>query len=67
MEIRSDERVETFSDAVLAEIEECTCITFCDEDRVTACSLSGIPHVHAAAQGPGFGPCPAHPGRRGDH
>lgn len=35
----------------------------------TACSLSGIPHVHPEVPGfPGaYGPCPVHPGRPGDH
>lgn len=51
---------------VVNEIDECTCVTFCDEDRASACSLSGVPHVHPAAQGDGFGPCPVHPERPGD-
>jgi hypothetical protein len=51
------------------EIDDCTCIEFCDEDPATACSLSGIPHVHPDLPGrPGiYGPCPVHPGRPGDH
>ncbi|MFL4491692.1 hypothetical protein ACJ6WD_10575 [Streptomyces sp. VTCC 41912] len=52
---------------VLKEIDDCTCVEFCDEDPNSACSLSGIPHVHPAAQGLGFGPCPEHPDRPGDH
>ncbi|MEU0949849.1 hypothetical protein ABZ379_45415 [Streptomyces canus] len=48
------------------DIQECTCVEFCDEDPRTACSLSGRPHVHPAAQGDGFGPCPVHPNAPGD-
>lgn len=53
----------------LDEIDDCTCIEYCDEDPKTACSLSGIPHVHPETPGwPGItGPCPVHPGRPGDH
>lgn len=55
--------------ADLAEILECTCIEHCAEDPKTACSLSGIPHVHPETPGfPGItGPCPIHPERPGDH
>ncbi|ANJ07160.1 hypothetical protein [Streptomyces parvulus] len=53
----------------LNEIDDCTCIEFCDEDPKTACGLSGAPHVHPETPGfPGVtGPCPVHPGRPGDH
>ncbi|MCA1845096.1 MAG: cysteine/serine-rich nuclear protein [Actinobacteria bacterium] len=51
------------------DLDDCTCIEYCDEDPKTACSLSGIPHVHPETPGwPGItGPCPVHPGRPGDH
>lgn len=51
------------------ETDDCTCIEHCGEDPKTACSLSGIPHVHPEIPGmPGvYGPCPVHPGRPGDH
>ena len=45
-----------FSPPVLDEIEACTRLTSCGEDPVTACSLSGVPHLHPAAQAPGSGP-----------
>ncbi|MET8411731.1 hypothetical protein ABZV34_27160 [Streptomyces sp. NPDC005195] len=48
------------------EIQDCTCVEFCDEDPKTACSLSGRRHVHPASQEPGFGPCPIHPDAPGD-
>ncbi|MER7982440.1 hypothetical protein [Streptomyces sp. NPDC095817] len=49
------------------EIQDCTCVEFCNEDPKTACSLSGRRHVHPASQGAGFGPCPVHPDAPGDH
>ncbi|WP_369043450.1 hypothetical protein [Streptomyces sp. Midd1] len=51
------------------DLDECTCIEHCDQDPKTACSLSGIPHVHPEISGaPGvYGPCSVHPGRPGDH
>lgn len=52
--------------SALDEIQDCTCVEFCDEDPKTACSLSGRRHVHPASQGPGFGPCPVHPDAPGD-
>lgn len=54
---------------MMDEIDECTCIEHCNEDPKTACSLSGIPHVHPETPGsPGItGPCPVHPERPGDH
>ena len=54
---------------VLDEIDDCTCIEYCDQDPKTACSLSGRPHVHPEIPGmPGvYGPCPIHPERPGDH
>ncbi|MFD0068809.1 hypothetical protein ACFV99_26370 [Streptomyces sp. NPDC059944] len=51
----------------LDEIQDCTCVEFCNEDPKTACSLSGRRHVHPASQGAGFGPCPVHPDAPGDH
>lgn len=53
--------------ALLAEIENCTCVEYCDEHPPTACSLSGIPHVHPDDGSGTFGPCPVHPDRPGDH
>lgn len=70
MKIEKPEPAEkTVSHEVLDEIDDCTCIEYCDEDPKTACSLSGIPHVHPETPGwPGItGPCPVHPGRPGDH
>lgn len=52
--------------AALDEIDDCTCIEFCDEDPTTACTLSGRRHVHPASTGEGFGPCPIHPDAPGD-
>jgi hypothetical protein len=49
------------------EVRECTCVECCDEDPRTACSLSGIPHVHPDDGSGTFGPCPVHPDRPGDH
>jgi hypothetical protein len=50
------------------DIQDCTCIEYCDEDPKTACNLSGRPHVHPSRRkGDGFGPCPVHPERPGDH
>jgi hypothetical protein len=57
----------TTSRTALDEILDCTCVEYCNEDPRTACSLSGEPHVHPADQGFGFGPCPVHPERPGDH
>lgn len=51
----------------LENIEDCTCVEYCDEDPRTACSLSGIPHVHPDNGSGTFGPCPVHPDRPGDH
>ncbi|MEV7868918.1 hypothetical protein AB0P17_23125 [Streptomyces sp. NPDC088124] len=50
----------------LDEIQDCTCVEFCDEDPKTACSLSGRRHVHPAGQGAGFGLCPVHLDAPGD-
>ncbi|MEE1735497.1 hypothetical protein PUR49_02965 [Streptomyces sp. BE147] len=50
----------------LDEIQDCTCVEFCDEDPKTACTLSSRRHVHPASQGSGFGPCPVHPDAPGD-
>ena len=54
---------------LMDEIDDCTCVEFCDEDPKTACRLSGRPHVHPEDRKyPGaYGPCPVHPGRPGDH
>ncbi|MFD7861527.1 hypothetical protein [Streptomyces sp. NPDC059783] len=59
----------TLSREDLDEIDDCTCIEYCDEDPKTKCGLSGIPHVHPEDPNhPGaYGPCPVHPGRPGDH
>lgn len=54
------------NDDALDEIQDCTCVEFCNEDPKTACSLSGRRHVHPASQGAGFGPCPVHPDAPGD-
>ncbi|MFJ9900522.1 hypothetical protein ACIQPR_45065 [Streptomyces sp. NPDC091280] len=55
------------SDSVMDEIQDCTCVEFCNEDPKTACSLSGRPHVHPAShRSSGFGPCPVHPDAPGD-
>jgi hypothetical protein len=50
------------------DLNDCPCVEFCNEDPKTACSLSGIPHVHPEIPGmPGvYGPCPVHPERPGD-
>lgn len=55
--------------AMPREIDECTCVEYCNQDPRTACRLSGTPHVHPADPShPGaYGPCPAHPERPGDH
>ncbi|MGP3951305.1 hypothetical protein [Streptomyces sp. 7N604] len=54
-------------DSTLDEIQDCTCVEFCNEDPKTACRLSGRRHVHPASQGStGFGPCPVHPDAPGD-
>ena len=49
-------------------LDDCTCIEFCDEDPASACTLSGVPHVHPDdPKRPGaYGPCPVHPERPGD-
>lgn len=51
------------------EIDDCTCIEYCDEDPRTSCRLSGRPHVHPEdPKHPGAcGPCSVHPDRPGDH
>lgn len=70
MKIEKTEPVETtLSREDLDEIDDCTCIEYCDEDPKTKCGLSGIPHVHPEDPNhPGaYGPCPVHPGRPGDH
>ncbi|MFI6340738.1 hypothetical protein [Streptomyces sp. NPDC050535] len=54
------------SDDALDEIQDCTCVEFCNEDPKTACTLSGTRHVHPASQGAGFGPCPVHRDTPGD-
>ncbi|MET9776240.1 hypothetical protein ABZ023_18600 [Streptomyces sp. NPDC006367] len=54
---------------LLRHHDACACVTHCDQDPATACSLSGIRHVHPAVPGrPGaYGPCPDHPDAPGDH
>ncbi|MCX4581096.1 hypothetical protein ACGFWD_26775 [Streptomyces sp. NPDC048448] len=54
------------TDDALDEIQDDTCVEFCNEDPKTACTLSGRRHVHPASQGAGFGPCPVHPDAPGD-
>lgn len=49
------------TDSTLDQIQDGTCVEFCDEDPKTACGLSGRRHVHPASQGAGFGPCSVHP------
>lgn len=49
------------------DVFDCTCVTSCDEHPPTACSLSGIPHVHPDTGSGTFGPCPVHPDAPGDH
>jgi hypothetical protein len=46
--------------------EECRCVVSCADDPDTACSLSGIPHVHPDTDSDTFGPCPVHPDAPGD-
>jgi hypothetical protein len=45
---------------------ECTCVVSCADDPKTACSLSGIDHVHPLDECGEFGPCPVHPDAPGD-
>jgi hypothetical protein len=45
---------------------ECTCVISCSDDPATACSLSGINHVHPDEGSGIFGPCPVHPDAPGD-
>lgn len=45
----------------------CTCVVSCADDPATACSLSGISHVHPDDGRGIFGPCPVHPDAPGDH
>ncbi|QKW06974.1 hypothetical protein HUT18_11760 [Streptomyces sp. NA04227] len=52
--------------ASVDEVQDCTCVEFCDEDPKAACSFSGRRHAHLASQGSGFGPCPVHPDALGD-
>ncbi|NUR01533.1 MAG: hypothetical protein HOY79_34895 [Streptomyces sp.] len=54
------------AESALDEIQDCTCVEFCNEEPKTACQLSGRRHVHPASQGTGFGPCPVHPDAPGD-
>lgn len=48
------------------DISDCTCVVSCDEDPDSACSLSGINHVHPDDGSGTFGPCPLHPDAPGD-
>ncbi|MFE5864505.1 hypothetical protein [Streptomyces virginiae] len=50
----------------LDEVQDCTCVEFCNEDPKTACTLSGRRHVHPGSHGTGFGPCPVHLDAPGD-
>ncbi|MDQ1031321.1 hypothetical protein QF035_008903 [Streptomyces umbrinus] len=54
------------SGSSLDEVQDCTCVEFCNEDPKTACTLSGRRHVHPASHGTGFGPCPVHLDAPGD-
>ncbi|MCM2430947.1 DUF262 domain-containing protein [Streptomyces sp. RKAG337] len=54
------------SDSTADEIQDCTCIEFCDQDPATACTLSGRRHVHPRDKNGEFGPCPVHPEAEGD-
>lgn len=45
---------------------ECRCVESCADDPDTACSLSGIPHVHPDDGSDTFGACPVHPDAPGD-
>ena len=49
------------------EAADCTCVENCAEHPPTACSLSGVPHVHPDDGSGTFGPCPVHPDAPGDH
>lgn len=49
------------------EVADCTCVVSCADHPPTACSLSGIPHVHPDDGSGTFGPCPVHPDAPGDH
>lgn len=51
---------------VLREAADCVCVENCAEHPPTACSLSGIPHVHPDDGSGTFGPCPVHPDAPGD-
>jgi hypothetical protein len=45
---------------------DCRCVMSCADDPVTACSLSGEPHVHPDDGTNTFGRCPVHPDAPGD-
>lgn len=45
---------------------DCTCVYSCADDPATACSLSGVWHVHPDTGSGVFGPCPVHPEAPGD-
>lgn len=45
---------------------ECVCVFSCADDPATACSLSGVPHVHPLDAAGLFGPCAVHPDAPGD-
>jgi hypothetical protein len=48
------------------DIDGCTCVQWCEQDPATACSLSGIEHVHPDDGSGIFGACPNHPDAPGD-
>ncbi|AKN68693.1 hypothetical protein QR97_01735 [Streptomyces sp. PBH53] len=48
------------------EPDACTCVTNCAEDPKSACSLSGLRHVHPRTRTGQYGPCPEHPDAPGD-
>lgn len=54
------------TDSTLDQIQDCTCVEFCDDDPKSACGLAGRRHVHPASQGAGLGPCSVHPDAPGD-
>lgn len=50
------------------DLDECPCVENCGEDPKTACSLSGVPHMHPEdpAHPGAYGECQVHPERPGD-
>lgn len=52
--------------ARLKDAAGCRCVVSCADDPPTACSLSGISHVHPDDGSDTFGRCPVHPDAPGD-